>query len=66
MLTRPSFAHYTADRGEYERAAENLLDAITAGIVRAPKISTYALADAPQAQADMEARRTTGSIILVP
>lgn len=64
-LTRPSIAHYTADRGEYERAAKNLFDAIRAGIVRAPEIATYALADAAQAQADMEARRTTGSVILM-
>lgn len=65
-LTRPSIAHYTADRGEYERAAENLFDAIRSGIVRAPEITNYALSDAAQAQADMEARRTTGSVILVP
>ena len=65
-LTRPSIAHYTADRGEYETAAESLFSAIRAGIVRAPEITTYTLADAAQAQADMEARRTTGSVILVP
>lgn len=65
-LTRPSIAHYTADRGEYEQAAENLFAAIRAGIVRAPDITTYALSDAAQAQADMEARRTTGSVILLP
>ncbi|VDS10659.1 Quinone oxidoreductase 1 [Paracoccus haematequi] len=66
FLTRPSIAHYTADRGEYETAAKNLFTAIQDGIVRAPDITTYALSEAAQAQADMEARRTTGSVILLP
>ena len=66
FLTRPSIAHYTADRGEYETAAKNLFAAIQDGIVRAPDITTYTLSDAAQAQADMEARRTTGSVILLP
>lgn len=66
FLTRPSIAHYTADRGEYETAAKNLFAAIQDGIVRAPDITTYALSEAAQAQADMEARRTTGSVILLP
>jgi NADPH2:quinone reductase len=65
-LTRPSIAHYTAQRSEYEAAAENLFQAIREGVVRAPEITTYALGDAAQAHTDMEARRTTGSVILIP
>lgn len=65
-LTRPSIAHYTADRGEYEKAAENLFTAIRAAIIRVPNITSYALSQAPQAHDDMEARRTTGSVILLP
>lgn len=65
-LTRPSIAHYTADRAEYEKAAKTLFKAMREGIVRVPEITTYPLADAGQAQADMEARRTTGSVILLP
>lgn len=65
-LTRPSIAHYTADRAEYECAAENLIGAIRSGIVRAPEVTTYALADAAQAHNDIEARRTAGSVILLP
>lgn len=65
-LTRPSIAHYTADRAEFEKAAQGLFEAILDGIVRIPDITTYALAEAAQAQADMEARRTTGSVILLP
>lgn len=66
FVTRPSISHYTADRGEYEAAAANLFDAIAKGVVRAPESTSYALKDAPKAQADMEARRTTGSVILLP
>lgn len=66
FLTRPSIAHYTAKRDEYERAASNLFAAIQNGIINTGEITTYALADAAQAQADMEARRTTGSVILLP
>jgi NADPH2:quinone reductase len=65
-VTRPSIAHYTVDRAEYEAAAERLFDAIRAGVVRAPEITTYNLADAPRAHEDLEARRTTGSVILTP
>ncbi|OOY06969.1 quinone oxidoreductase [Thioclava sp. F36-7] len=65
-LTRPSIAHYTAKREEYEAAADNLFAAIRDGVVRAPEITTYALEDAAQAQSDMEARRTSGSVILLP
>lgn len=65
-VTRPSIAHYTAARSEYEAAAANLFDAIAKGIVRAPEMTSYALTDAPKAQEDMEARRTSGSVILLP
>ncbi|RUL97219.1 quinone oxidoreductase family protein [Rhizobium chutanense] len=66
FVTRPSIAHYTADRGEYEAAARNLFAAIEAGIVKAPNVSKYRLSDAVKAHEDMEARRTRGSIILIP
>lgn len=65
-VTRPSIAHYTAARSEYEAAAANLFDVIAKGIVRAPKITSYALTDAPKAHENMEARRTSGSVILLP
>ena len=66
FLTRPSIAHYTADRGEYETAAANLFAAMQDGLIKAPKVTTYALADAAQAQKDLEARRTSGSVVLLP
>ncbi|WHO71422.1 quinone oxidoreductase [Rhizobium sp. BT03] len=66
FVTRPSIAHYTADRSEYEAAARNLFAAIEAGIVKAPNVSKYRLGEAAKAHEDMEARRTRGSIILIP
>lgn len=65
-LTRPSIAHYTADRGEYDAAAQRLFTAISDGTLRPGAVTRYPLADAARAQADMEARKTTGSVILIP
>lgn len=65
-VTRPSIAHYTAERGEYEAAARELFGAMQAGVVRAPAITTYPLHDARRAYEDLEARRTTGSVVLLP
>lgn len=64
--TRPSIAHYTADRTEYEAAAQRLFSAIETGVIKTAKPRVYALKDAPQAHADMEARRTSGSVVLLP
>lgn len=65
-LTRPSIAHYTAARNEYTAAAERLFAAVASGAIRTEPPRTYALQDAGLAQADMEARRTSGSVVLLP
>lgn len=65
-VTRPSIAHYTAERGEYEAAAQNLFAAIEAGTVRPSGITIYPHAEARKAHEDLEARRTTGSVVLLP
>ncbi|OCP01728.1 MULTISPECIES: quinone oxidoreductase [unclassified Ensifer] len=65
-VTRPSIAHYTADRAEYEAAARNLFAAIGAGVIKAAGITTYPLSKAGKAHEDLEARRTTGSVVLLP
>lgn len=64
----PSIAHYTADRAEYEAAAGRLFAALQEGHPRAAEPRTYRLAQAALAlaQADAEARRTTGSVVLIP
>lgn len=65
-LTRPSIAHYTAQRAELEAAAGHLFDALAQGIIQPASPKVYRLEDAPTAHADLQARRTTGSVILVP
>lgn len=66
FLTRPSITHYTADRGEFEAAAVRLFAAIRGGVLTVEKPRSYPLADAAQAHADVEARRTMGSVVLLP
>lgn len=66
FVTRPSIAHYMADPAEYRTAAEHLFAALADGSVKPSAITRYALANAAQAQADMEARRTKGSVVLLP
>lgn len=65
-VTRPSIAHYTADRAEYEAAARRLFAALTDGTLAPPKVATYQLTDAARAQDDLENRRTEGSVVLLP
>lgn len=66
FLTRPSIAHYTADRGEYEAAAQRLFAAIRDGVLTIEPPRSYPLADAAQAHADVEARKTMGAVVLRP
>lgn len=65
-LTRPSLAHYTATRAELEHCAGELLDVVGRGVVKVTIGQTYPLAEAAQAHRDLEARKTTGSTVLLP
>jgi NADPH:quinone reductase len=64
-LTHPSVTNYTVTRAELERAANDLFAMVSSGKIKITISKTYPLADAPRAHADLEARRTTGSIVLV-
>ena len=66
FLTRPSLAHYTATREELMWRAENLFSWIGQGNLDVRIGGTYALADAAQAHRDLEGRKTTGKLILIP
>ncbi|MEW6682273.1 MAG: quinone oxidoreductase [Nitrospirota bacterium] len=65
-LTRPTLFHYTATRAELQTSAAALFDAVLKGAVRITVGQTYPLRDAARAHADLEARRTVGSTVLIP
>jgi NADPH2:quinone reductase len=66
FFTRPTLAHYTARRDELLELGRELFAVVASGQVRIEIGQTYALADAATAHRDLEARRTTGSTILLP
>jgi NADPH:quinone reductase len=66
FLTRPTLAHYVADRGELLWRAGDLFEWIGQGTLDVRIGGTYPLADAARAQADLESRRTTGKLLLIP
>lgn len=66
FVTRPTLMTYTAKREDLVQSATELFDMVTAGTVRIEIKQRYALKDAAQAHRDLEARKTTGSTILVP
>jgi len=63
-LTHPSVSNYTVTRAELLAAANDLFAMVASGTIRIEISKVYALKDAPQAHADIEARKTTGSIVL--
>jgi NADPH2:quinone reductase len=65
-VTRPTLFSYAARREDLEAMAANLFAMVSSGKVKIDINQTYKLADAAQAHIDLEARKTTGSSILVP
>ena len=64
-FARPSVMLYMNDRENYRRGAAAVIESLGAGLL--PKLGArYALRDAAQAQADLEAGRTTGAPLLIP
>lgn len=66
FLTRPTLMHYTAKRADLLASAGELFAVVQSGAVRIAVHQTYPLAEAAQAHRDLEARKTTGSTILLP
>jgi NADPH:quinone reductase len=64
-LTHPSVSNYTVTRAELLKAAGDLFAMVADGKIRIEISRSYPLRDAARAHADMESRRTTGSIVLV-
>jgi NADPH2:quinone reductase len=65
-LTRPTLASYIAARQELVERSNALFEAVKSGKVKIETTGRYKLADAQQAHRDLEGRKTTGSIVLVP
>jgi len=65
-LTHPSLGNYVATRTEFVETANDLLGMVASGKLRIDVSHTYPLREAAQAHRDVEARRTTGSVVLIP
>ncbi|XP_022929084.1 uncharacterized protein LOC111435775 [Cucurbita moschata] len=66
FLTRPSLMQYTATRDELLEAAQEVFANIESGTLRVRVNHTYPLFEAARAHADLESRKTTGSVVLIP
>jgi NADPH2:quinone reductase len=66
FLTRPTLFHYIARREDLVATARELFAAVKSKAVRVRIGQTYALRDVAEAHRDLEARRTTGSTVLIP
>ena len=65
-FTRPTLMAYVATREELVDSAQALFDVVLKGAVKIEVNQTYPLKEAAQAHRDLEARKTTGSTILLP
>jgi NADPH2:quinone reductase len=65
-LTRPTLFTYIARRAELNRGAAELFGVIGSGAVKVRIGHSYPLAEAALAHTELEARRTTGSTVLIP
>lgn len=66
FVTRPTIVSYTAKRADLEALGAELFDVVASGKVKIEVHQRYALKDAAQAHSDLEARKTTGSTLLIP
>jgi len=66
FLTRPTLITYIAARADLEAASSALFAVVKSGKVKIEISARYKLADAAQAHRDLEARKTTGSVVILP
>lgn len=66
FLTRPSMMQYTSTRDELLETAGEVFANVASGVLRVRVNHKYPLSEAAQAHADLENRRTTGSVVLIP
>jgi NADPH2:quinone reductase len=65
-LTRPTLGHYVGDRDELLWRAHDVFAAIADGTLQVQVGGRYGLSEAARAYDDLEARRTTGKLLIVP
>lgn len=66
FITRPTLAHYIATRAELEQRALEVLQMITRGDLKLRIHGSYPLKNAQDAHRDLEGRKTTGKLLLIP
>jgi NADPH2:quinone reductase len=64
-VTRPTLAHYASTTEKLRAMAKELFDVVASGAVKIEIGQTYPLKEVAQAHRDLEARKTTGSTVLV-
>jgi NADPH2:quinone reductase len=65
-VTRPTLATHIASRADLVARSNALFEVVRSGKVKIETTARYKLADAQQAHRDLESRKTTGSVILIP
>lgn len=66
FFTRPTLMTYTAQRADLLASAAELFEVVQSGVVNITARQTYPLSETAQAHRDLEARKTTGSTVLLP
>jgi NADPH2:quinone reductase len=66
FVTRPTIGHYTASRAELLERVGAVLGLVASGALRLRISHEFPLAQAAEAQAQLEGRRTTGKVLLIP
>ncbi len=64
--TRPTLFTFMADRARLETMASELFEVVGSGVVKVDISERAPLAEAARLHRDLEARRTTGSIVMIP
>jgi NADPH2:quinone reductase len=65
-VTRPTLATHIATRADLVERSNALFEVVKSGKVKIETTGKYKLADAAQAHRDLEGRKTTGSVVLIP
>ncbi|CDP05357.1 unnamed protein product [Coffea canephora] len=66
FLTRPAMMQYTSTRDELLETAGEVFANVASGVLRVRVNHTYPLSQAAQAHSDLESRKTSGSVVLIP